>query len=270
MAQIKALIITGFGTNCETEMAHACRLAGAVSDIAHLSDILKGKVRIGNYHFLNLPGGFLDGDDLGSAQVESVRLKHAKIEKTGKTLFEEIVEFFERGMIILGVCNGFQALVKSGLLPGSPFGKRRVSLISNDSAKFEDRWVKMAADPSSPCIFTRGIDHIFLPVRHGEGKFICDTDSTLAEVRDNHLASLRYTDGSFEPTMEYPHNPNGSAEAIAGICDRTGRIFGLMPHPEAFTHPANHPNWTRLKDVPRKGEGMAIFDNAVQFLKGVI
>lgn len=251
-------------------MAHACRLAGAIPEIAHLSDILNGKVRIGDFHFLNLPGGFLDGDDLGSAQVESVRLRHAKIQTTGKTLFEEIVEFYERGMIILGVCNGFQALVKSGLLPGSPFGKRRVSLIFNDSAKFEDRWVRITADPLSPCIFTKGIDHIYLPVRHGEGKFICDADSTLTEVRNNHLASLKYADASFSPTMDYPQNPNGSAEAIAGICDSTGRIFGLMPHPEAFTHPTNHPNWTRLKNLPLKGEGMAIFDNAVQYLKGVI
>jgi len=173
-------------------------------------------------------------------------------------------------MLILGVCNGFQALVKSGLLPGSPFGKRRVSLIFNDSAKFEDRWVRVAADPSSPCIFTKGIDHIYLPVRHGEGKFICDTESTLDEIRNGRLASLKYADGSSEPTMTYPSNPNGSADAIAGICDQTGRIFGLMPHPEAFTHPANHPGWTRLKELPSKGEGMVIFDNAVQFLRGIV
>lgn len=270
MAQVKALVITGFGTNCEREMAYACRHAGALCDIVHISDILRGSVRIPDYHFLNLAGGFLDGDDLGSAQVESVRLKHARVKTTGKTLFGEIFELFERGMIILGVCNGFQALVKSGLLPGNPFGKRRVSLTFNDSAKFEDRWVRMLVNQSSPCIFTRGIDHIFLPVRHGEGKFICDSTDTLEEINQNQLAVLRYADESFRPTMDYPSNPNGAIDAIAGICDTSGRIFGLMPHPEAFTHPSNHPKWTRLEKLPDKGEGMAIFDNAIEFLKGIL
>ncbi len=270
MAQVKALVITGFGTNCEMEMAYACRHAGALCDIVHISDILKGSIRIPDYHFLNLAGGFLDGDDLGSAQVESVRLKHARVRTTGKTLFEEIFDLFERGMIILGVCNGFQALVKSGLLPGNPFGKRRVSLTFNDSAKFEDRWVRMIVNQASPCVFTRGIDRIYLPVRHGEGKFICDSADTLGEIDKNQMAVLRYADDGYNATMLYPYNPNGAVGAIAGICDATGRIFGLMPHPEAFTHPSNHPNWTRLDSLPGKGEGMAIFDNAVQYLKGSI
>ncbi|HNU74846.1 MAG TPA: phosphoribosylformylglycinamidine synthase subunit PurQ [Deltaproteobacteria bacterium] len=268
--QIKALVITGFGTNCEMEMSYACRRAGALSDIAHISDVLNGAVRLTEYHFLNLAGGFLDGDDLGSAQVESVRLKYARIQTTGRTLFEEIKDFIERGMIILGVCNGFQALVKSGLLPGNPLGRRRVSLTFNDSAKFEDRWVRLAVDPTSPCIFTRGIDRLYLPVRHGEGKFVCESDGTLEEIRNHHLAALRYADESYSPTMEYPFNPNGAVEAIAGICDASGRIFGLMPHPEAFNHPANHPSWTRLKALPDKGDGMAIFENAVGFLKGIV
>jgi phosphoribosylformylglycinamidine synthase len=270
MAQVKALVITGFGTNCEMEMSHACRRAGAVSDVVHISDILNGSISLADYHFLNLAGGFLDGDDLGSAQVESVRIRHARIRTTGRTLFEEIRDFIDRGMIILGVCNGFQVLVKTGLLPGNPVGKRRASLSFNDSAKFEDRWVRLAVDPSSPCVFTRGIDRIFLPVRHGEGKFVCDCDDTLEEIRKNHLASVRYADESYVPTMDYPHNPNGSVDAIAGICDATGRIFGLMPHPEAFNHPANHPSWTRLDRLPGAGEGMVLFENAVEFLKGTL
>jgi len=267
---IKALVITGYGTNCEMEMAHACRLAGASAHIAHLSDILSGGVRINDFHFLNLPGGFLDGDDLGSAQVESVRLKYARVHGTGKTLFEEITEFISRGMLILGVCNGFQALVKSGLLPGNPLGRRRVSLSFNDSAKFEDRWVTLTADPSSPCVFTKGIDRVVLPVRHGEGKIVCDGDATLAEIKTGGLAALRYCDGEGRPTMAYPLNPNGSTDAIAGLCDATGRIFGLMPHPEAYTHPSNHPQWTRMASLPEKGDGMILFDNAVEFLKGII
>ncbi len=270
MAQVKALVITGYGTNCEMEMAYACRQAGALCDIVHISDIIRGTCAIGDYHFLNLAGGFLDGDDLGSAQVESIRLKHARIKTSGRTLFAEIMTFIERGMIILGVCNGFQALVKSGLLPGNPFGHRRVSLTFNDSAKFEDRWVRISVNQDSPCIFTRSIDKIYLPVRHGEGKFVVDGDETLVQIKEDNLDTLFYADENDEPTMAYPDNPNGSIEAIAGICDKTGRIFGLMPHPEAFTKATNHPGWTRQKTLAQQGEGMAIFDNAVSFLKGIV
>lgn len=268
--QIRALVITGYGTNCEMEMAHACRKAGAAADIVHLSEILSGKFAVSDYHFLNLAGGFLDGDDLGSAQVENVRLKYARIQTTGRTLFDEVQAFIGRGMIILGVCNGFQVLVKSGILPGNPLGRRRVSLTFNDSAKFEDRWVRLKVNRESPCIFTRGIESLTVPVRHGEGKFVCDSEETLSEITRANLNALSYADSSLSPTMEYPCNPNGSAAAIAGICDRSGRIFGLMPHPEAFTHPTNHPSWTRLETLPEKGEGMAIFDNAVQFLSGIL
>ncbi|MCU0576457.1 MAG: phosphoribosylformylglycinamidine synthase subunit PurQ [Desulfobacterota bacterium] len=270
MAQIKALILTGFGTNCEMEMAYACRKAGASADIVHISEVLEGTCAINDYHFLNLPGGFLDGDDLGSAQVESVRLKHARVRTTGRNLFEEIETFIGRGMLILGVCNGFQALVKSGILPGDPLGKRRVSLTFNDSAKFEDRWVRLKVNPESPCIFTNGIASLLVPVRHGEGKFVTDSDETLSELTGERLIAVHYADQDLSPTMEYPLNPNGSVSAIAGICDRTGRIFGLMPHPEAYIHPTNHPAWTRNRDLADKGEGILLFENAVNFLRGIL
>lgn len=270
MAQIKALIITGFGTNCEMEMAHACRRAGATADIAHISEVLGGTYAINDYHFLNLPGGFLDGDDLGSAQVESVRLKHARVRATGKSLFEEIESFIGKGMLILGVCNGFQALVKSGILPGNPLGKRRVSLTFNDSAKFEDRWVNLKVNPESPCVFTKGLKGLQVPVRHGEGKFVTDSPATLSEITRENLVAVQYADGDMAPTMEYPANPNGSVSAIAGICDRSGRVFGLMPHPEAYIHPTNHPSWTRCSSLPEKGDGMVIFENAVDFLRGIV
>lgn len=267
MSEIKALIITGNGTNCDIEMAHACRLAGARADIAHISDILSGKVAIPDYQFLNLPGGFLDGDDLGSAQVQSVRLHHARVTGSGNTLLEEIRALFDNGGVILGICNGFQSLVKTGLLPGNPYGTRRVSLSFNDSAKYEDRWVNLTVDPDSPCVFTTGLDSLYVPVRHGEGKFITDNEDTLREIQDGHLACLRYADENGNPTMTYPANPNGSIDSIAGICDATGRIFGLMPHPEAYTHRTNHPRWTREADLPERGAGMALFDNAVTYLK---
>jgi len=264
---IKALVITGSGTNCEMEMAHACRLAGASAEIAHLSDILSARIRIPDYDFLNLPGGFLDGDDLGSAMVESVRLRHAVIKGTSRTMFDEIMTLIEKGGIVLGVCNGFQALVKTGLLPGNPVGKRRISLSFNDSARFEDRWVKMAVNKKSPCIFTKGLETLDLPIRHGEGKFITDNAGTLNEITSDNLDCLFYADASGNVTMQYPQNPNGSINGIAGICDATGRVFGLMPHPEAFTHYTNHPQWTR-GIIKKRADGMLLFDNAVNYLIG--
>jgi len=270
MSQVKALIISGYGTNCERETAFACGHAGAACDIVHISEILNGKTSINDYHFLNLAGGFLDGDDLGSAQVESVRIKYARIKGSEKSLFQEIKTFIDRGMLIMGVCNGFQALVKSGLLPGNPIGRRRVSLTFNDSAKFEDRWVRLSVNQNSPCIFTDSLEHLYVPVRHGEGKFVYDNDETISEIEDNHMDVLHYADTNGNATMDYPSNPNGSMHAIAGICDKSGRIFGLMPHPEAYTHRTNHPLWTRIPGISERGEGMALFDNAVSFLKGII
>jgi len=266
MKTVKALVISGYGTNCEMEMAYACRLAGAKTDIAHISEILSGSCNIMDYQFLNLAGGFLDGDDLGSAQVESIRLRHARIGDKGPTLLEVINKFVTEGNIILGVCNGFQALTKSGILPGRPKGKRRVSLTFNDSGRFEDRWVYLSFERESPCIFTKGIDRLYLPVRHGEGKFVTDSSDTLDEIVKDRLAVAFYSDPDYVPAMDYPYNPNGSVNSIAGMCDATGRIFGLMPHPEAFTHATNHPKWTRLS-LPERGQGMAIFDNAIHFLK---
>ncbi|HOJ14089.1 MAG TPA: phosphoribosylformylglycinamidine synthase subunit PurQ [Deltaproteobacteria bacterium] len=270
MKRIRAIVITGYGTNCEVETAHACRLAGFSADIVHMSEILSGSKSIKDYHFLNLPGGFLDGDDLGSAQVEGLRLRYAKIKTSGRSLYEEIVEFIDRGMLILGVCNGFQALVKSGILPGTPRGTRKASLTFNDSARFEDRWVRLKVNAQSPCVFTRGVDSLELPVRHGEGKFVVDSEQTLSELRDKNMVVMRYADRSLRPTMEYPANPNGSVDAVAGICDPTGRIFGLMPHPEAHIHPTNHPAWTRRTAQPHSGDGLVLFENAMTFLKGVV
>ncbi len=268
--KIRAIVTTGYGTNCEVEMAHAVRLGGAdVVDIVHLSDLLDGSVRLADYQFLNLPGGFLDGDNLGAAQAGAHRLKYATIKGSDRRLIDEILEFVERGGLVLGICNGFQLLVKTGLLPGfdGDYTKRLVSLTYNDSGRFEDRWVTLTTNPDSPCIFTRGIDTLEVPVRHGEGKFVAKDDGVLERLKREGLIVFQYADpATLEATMAYPQNPNGSVEAIAGITDPTGRIFGLMPHPEAFTHRTNHPKWTRL-DLPEEGAGVAIFKNACDYLK---
>lgn len=270
LKKVKALVLTGNGINCEREMAHACKMAGAdVVDIVFLYDLLSGEVRLDDYHFLNLPGGFLDGDDLGSAKAGAHRLKYARIGGRGERLEESILRFIREGKLILGVCNGFQLMVKAGLLPAlsGRYGEQEVTLTCNESGRFEDRWVGLKVDPASPCIFTRGLERLYLPVRHGEGKFIPRDGEVLEEMRKKRLVALQYADPvTQKPTEKYPLNPNGSVEGIAGICDETGRLFGLMPHPEAYLDFVNHPRWTREK-VPEEGMGLAIFRNAVEHIR---
>ena len=267
--KVKAIVLTGNGTNCEMEMAHACKLAGADKiDIVHISQLLFGEKRLSDYNFLNLPGGFLDGDDLGSAKAGANRFLHAPISGADEMLIEELLKFISAGGLILGVCNGFQLMVKLGLLPalGDNFTKQSTTLTYNDSGRFEDRWVHLKADLQSPCVFTKGLDAVYYPVRHGEGKFIPDSAATLAAIKKKSLAVFRYCDADGAPTMDYPDNPNGSLQAIAGICNESGRLFGLMPHPEAFLHRTNHPRWTR-ENLPEEGQGLAIFKNAVSFIR---
>lgn len=268
--KVKALVITGYGTNCEMEMAHACKLGGAEQvDIVHMTELLHGEYSLDDYHFLNLPGGFLDGDDLGAGQAGAHRMKYSVIKGTTERFLEQIVRFIKHGKLILGVCNGFQLLVKMGLLPGfdKNYDQRIVSLTYNDSGKFEDRWVKLCVNKKSPCVFTKNLSGPYYPIRHGEGKFVSKDDQTLTRIQDENLIALQYASPETdEPTQEYPYNPNGSPAAIAGICDPTGRIFGLMPHPEAFLHRTNHPRWTR-EDLPEEGQGVALFRNGIEFIR---
>jgi phosphoribosylformylglycinamidine synthase subunit PurQ / glutaminase len=269
--KVKSIVITGNGTNCETEMAHACRLAGSDEvDIVHLSCLLSGETTLDDYHFLNLPGGFLDGDDLGSAKAGANRILHAKVARSGEKLYDQVARFIGAGKLILGVCNGFQLMVKTGLLPGfdNDYVAQTTTLTYNDSGRFEDRWVYLATNPNSSCVYTRGLKGLYLPVRHGEGKFIAKDEVCLKRLHQEGLVAVQYSDSNCrKATMEYPDNPNGSIDAIAGICNSTGRLFGLMPHPEAFLHYTNHPRWTREK-LPEEGMGLAIFKNAINFIRG--
>jgi phosphoribosylformylglycinamidine synthase subunit PurQ / glutaminase len=267
---VKAIVLTGYGTNCEMEMAHACRLGGADHvDIVHMSELTMGKYSLDQYHFLNLPGGFLDGDDLGAGQAGAHRWKYATVKTSGERLQEQLLRFIGNGKLILGVCNGFQLMVKTGLLPGfdHDYSTRGLRLTHNDSGHFEDRWVSLTVDGRSPCVFTKGIDTLYLPVRHGEGKFVARDESTMARVEAANLVALRYINpATGQATEKYPENPNGSPAGIAGICDPSGRLFGLMPHPEAFLHRTNHPRWTR-EELPEEGQGVALFRNAVEFIR---
>jgi len=272
--KVKAIVITGNGTNCEMEMAHACRLAGADQvDIVHISELLYQEKKLDDYHFLNLPGGFLDGDDLGSAKAGANRILHAALKtKTSalpELLRDQFQRFIEAGKLILGVCNGFQLLVKLGTLPGfdGDCFRQSVTLTFNDSGRFEDRWVTLKTNPETPCVFTRGVRSLYLPVRHGEGKFIAKDKATLKRLHEDHHVVVQYSDAEGRAaTMDYPANPNGAVDAIAGTCNETGRIFGLMPHPEAYLHYTNHPRWTREK-LPEEGMGLALFKNAVRFIR---
>jgi phosphoribosylformylglycinamidine synthase I len=270
MKKVRSIVLAGNGINCEMEMAHACRLAGSDEvDIVYIYDILSGEKKLDDYHFLNLPGGFLDGDDLGSAKAMAHRLKFARIAGRGERLEEVIHRFIEQGKLVLGVCNGFQLMVKAGLLPGlaGRYKHQAVTLTFNDSGRFEDRWVYLKVNPHSLSIFTKGLDGLYLPVRHGEGKFIPQDEEVLRELQKRNLVTLQYSDPNFQrAVMEYPLNPNGAVSAIAGICDETGRLLGMMPHPEAYLYGVNHPRWTREK-VAEEGMGLAIFRNAVEYIK---
>jgi phosphoribosylformylglycinamidine synthase len=271
MSKVRSLVLTGFGINCEEEMAAAYRLAGADADIVHLNEVLKGKCSIHDYDVLNFPGGFSFGDDLGSAKVLANKFKYKKME-SGKKFIDDIDDFIKNGNYIIGVCNGFQALVKIGLLPNLNGNyEQEATLTYNDSGKFEDRWVTCRVNENSRTPFLNDIDLIELPVRHGEGKLIFENDSIREEVRKAGLNCLTYVDKAGNPTAEYPLNPNGSELNCAALSDKSGQVFGLMPHPEAFLSLYNHPNWGRLKrsnpDISDDGQGLKLFTNIVRHIE---
>lgn len=267
MPKVRVLIPTGFGENCSAEVSNGFTLAGAETSIVHINEILSGAINIHDFQIFNWSGGFLDGDDLGSARAGANRLKNSRVGV--KTFMEEIIDFKNAGKLIGGQCNGFQLWAKSGILPGLDGMMQQVTLDNNDSGKFENRWVRLKVNLKSPCVWTKGITSMFLPIRHGEGKLLAD-EKVLRDIRTNNLAPLQYVDKAGRIATTYPDNPNGSTDAIAGLCDLTGRVFALMPHPEAFVHPYTHPYWTRLKadkKLPSQGDGLQIFKNAVNYAK---
>ncbi len=255
---VRVCVLFAAGTNCDAETAWAFQVAGARPDTVHINRFRAGELTLDNYQILAIPGGFSYGDYIASGRIFANEIKHH--------LREGIERFLEKGKLIIGICNGFQVLVKSGLLPGfdRPFQEQTVTLDWNDSARYEDRWVRLAVE-DSPCVFTRGLDSpVFLPVAHAEGKFITLDDAVLARLNRNRQVVLRYTTLSGEPP-EYPDDPNGSVEHIAGICDPSGRVFGLMPHPERFTRREHHPWWHSEPEV--RVDGIEFFNNAVRYAK---
>lgn len=262
MSKVKALIITGFGLNCEKETSAAFEYVGAEATMVHLNDLISGKRSLKEFQILAFIGGFSFGDHLGAGTVFANRV-HFR-------LHDELKEFIADGKLIIGICNGFQTISRLGIVPAlnGNYFVQQAALAHNDSGVFRDDWCVLRANPSSKCIFTRGLELIRLPLRHGEGKFVADP-ATLKQIEAKNLVAFRYANADGSIATDFPANPNGSLNSIAGICDETGRVFGLMPHPEAFLSPYNSPTWTadQLKGgLPKEGDGVAIFRNAVEYL----
>jgi phosphoribosylformylglycinamidine synthase len=299
MATVNVLVLRAPGTNCDGETCHAFALAGARPTRVHVNALLESPGMLGEYQVLVIPGGFCYGDDVAAGKILANQLRIG--------LADHLRGFRDAGKLIIGICNGFQVLIKSGLLPGwddSGGDVQPATLANNDSGKFEDRWIHMVAKPGK-CVFLAGIDRIDMPIAHGEGKFVCRDAAVLERLRSGGQVVLKYaspavdeavlhaTQGTDSGTqysvrntvhassdqqavqrsaisdqqsaiLPYPINPNGSQADIAGICDVTGRVFGLMPHPERHVDATQHPLWTRRRSSG-DGQGLAVFRNAVRF-----
>jgi phosphoribosylformylglycinamidine synthase len=275
MKTAKALVLTGYGLNCDYETDFSLKVAGAYPQRVHINELIaSGKKNSGgalsDYHILVLGGGFSWADDHGAGVIMAAKLRY--------NIGEEIEDFIREGKLIIGICNGFQALVNLGLLPGfdGDYRSRKVAVTYNDCGNFVDAWVRLKVREDAVCVFTKGISIIDLPVRHGEGKFYAEGDTINRLISENQVA-LQYADKDGNPAQgAWPFNPNGSLSDIAGICDATGRVFGIMPHPEAYNHYTNHPDWVlqreklaRMgKEIEREeGEGITIFRNAVEYVR---
>jgi phosphoribosylformylglycinamidine synthase len=267
---VRALVLTGFGINCQDELAAAYRLAGAEADIVHFNELLTGAISLRDYQILNFPGGFSFGDDLGAGKALANKMRFCKL-VGGRTLLDEIADHLKRGGYALGICNGFQILVKSGLLPntGGNF-EQEVSLIVNDSGKFEDRWVHCRAEQPAKTPFLKDIDILALPVRHKEGKLVVRDDQIRGAILKQGLCALRYCDAAGTIATGYPALPNGAELSCAALTDPTGHVLGMMPHPEAYLAIYNHPDWARRREAAggnEEGAGLRLFRNIVEHIR---
>ncbi|MGD2173865.1 MAG: phosphoribosylformylglycinamidine synthase I [Candidatus Brocadiaceae bacterium] len=252
--QPKVLILRTAGTNCDQETAFAFRMVEAEVELRHINAIRAEPECLREFQILVIPGGFSYGDDLGAGKVLANELL--------TTLRAPMDRFLDEGKLVIGICNGFQVLVKTGLLPGFQRWRQVATLTFNDSHKFEDRWTYLEA-PANCSVLVEDGEKVYLPVAHAEGKFVVEEPGVLRRLQREAQIVYRYTDPEGEPAG-YPWNPNGSVDNIAGICDPTGRILGMMPHPERHCLPLHDPRWPRqgLKD---EGEGLKIFRRAVTF-----
>lgn len=270
----KILVLKTDGTNCDEETKFAFELANGDPKIVHINELRSKKESLKNYQILALPGGFSYGDDIVSGKILATELT--------SFFAEELQEFIDgKNTLIIGICNGFQTLVRTGLLPFAKIGKMEVTLTNNDSGKFECRWINLKVEKSK-CVFLNNLtieqfnnnSIVSFQVAHGEGKFLAGPE-TIKKIEDKGLVTFRYADENGNPTQKYPQNPNGAINAIAGICDPTGRILGIMPHPERFVKIEQHPNWRRMeikkpfthRSLGEGGQGLPIFENMIKYAK---
>ncbi len=267
MAKPKALVLTGYGINCDEETAFALRIAGADADIVHINDLIEDKRRLDQYQIMMFPGGFSYGDDTGSGKALANRIKN--------NLIDEIAGFIERDTLMLGICNGFQVIANLGVIPalGNPAGTAQVALEYNNTFRYQCRWVDLEINPKSASVFTRGITSMHVPVAHGEGNFYAPPE-TIDAIENQNLAAMKYVrPNGTRADGEFPFNPNGSTNDIAAICSTNGRIMGMMPHPERGMFFTQRDDWTLLKEkyrrekkeIPEASDGIAVFRNAVTY-----
>lgn len=257
MEKVAAIVLRAAGTNCDMETEYALEQAGAAADRVHINRAIEDKSVLDRYHILVFPGGFSYGDDVAAGKILANQAIHH--------LAQPIRKFIEDGKLVLGICNGFQVLVKTGILPGTDgFRQQDVTITYNDSGKFEDRWVYLAPQ-TSRCVLIEPERRIYLPVAHGEGKVVTRNDETLQRLKSDGYVAFQYVDANGEEGP-YPINPNGSVDSIAGLTDGTGRVLGLMPHPERFVRRTQHPHWSRLSE-DLDPDGIKIFRNAVRYVK---
>jgi phosphoribosylformylglycinamidine synthase len=257
MTEVEAVVLRAAGINCDMETEHALELAGAKAQRVHINRLIENKSLLQKFHILVVPGGFSYGDDVAAGRILANQIRHH--------LYEDVRRFIDDGKLVLGICNGFQVLVKCGLLGGNGSGNGQgVTITNNDSGKFEDRWVYLSPQ-TDRCIFIEQDKQIYLPIAHGEGKVVTKSDSDLKELQDGGFVAFKYVDKDGNEGG-YPVNPNGSMGSIAGLTDTTGRVMGMMPHPERYVHATQHPHWTRLENR-RQGDGMSIFRNAVNYVR---
>jgi len=266
MAQPNVLALTGYGINCDEETKFAFEKSDAKAEIVHINDLIEGHRKLSDYQILAFPGGFSYGDDTGSGNALANRVRNH--------LWDEVQEFIEGDHLAIGICNGFQVMVNLGILPAvdGNYGDRQVALVHNESARYLDRWVDLEFKGKSPWV--QGVDKISVPIAHGEGKFYADAD-VLKTLNDKGLVAARYISGDMCEYQGLKANPNGSLEDIAGITDESGRLIGMMPHPERAVNFTHFPNWTLLKEqykregkeIPSKGDGLKIFKNGVKYFE---
>ena len=269
MPSPRVLILRAPGTNCDEETAFAFEQAGATAERVHVNRLIENPALKDRYQILCVPGGFSYGDDIAAGRILATRLREH---------LSDMVDAFAHGngdRLVLGICNGMQVLMRLGVLTegvGEP-GKSPATLTWNNHGRFEDRWVHLAID-KTPCVFLRGVERMYLPMAHAEGKFVAANESVLSQLREQGRLAIRYARAEEESAgqggvenevLPFPDNPNGADANVAGVCDATGRLFGLMPHPERHIDPTQHPHWTRRSEQPEFGDGMVMFKNAVEW-----